>query len=80
MCGIAGFTQPGPDARQILSRMNASIAHRGPDSGDTFVDAGIALGHRRLAIIDLVGGRSRGSIPRAATPWCSMARSSATGI
>src|SRR5580658_8498116 len=56
MCGIAGFTRPGPDARRILSTMNVAIAHRGPDADSSFVDAGIALGHRRLAIIDLVGG------------------------
>ncbi len=36
--------------------MNAAIAHRGPDADSSYVDAGIALGHRRLAIIDLVGG------------------------
>jgi asparagine synthase (glutamine-hydrolysing) len=56
MCGIAGFTRPGPDARRILAAMNTAIAHRGPDADSSFVDAGIALGHRRLAIIDLVGG------------------------
>jgi asparagine synthase (glutamine-hydrolysing) len=36
--------------------MNVALAHRGPDSDGKFVDAGIALGHRRLAIIDLTGG------------------------
>jgi asparagine synthase (glutamine-hydrolysing) len=36
--------------------MNAAIGHRGPDAGATFVDSTIALGHRRLAIIDLTGG------------------------
>jgi asparagine synthase (glutamine-hydrolysing) len=56
MCGIAGFTRPGPDARRILSAMNTALAHRGPDADSSFVDAGIALGHRRLAIIDLIGG------------------------
>jgi asparagine synthase (glutamine-hydrolysing) len=56
MCGIAGFTRPGLDARRILSAMNAALAHRGPDADSSFVDAGIALGHRRLAIIDLIGG------------------------
>jgi asparagine synthase (glutamine-hydrolysing) len=56
MCGIAGFTNPGPDARNILAWMNAALGHRGPDSRDTFVDRGIALGHTRLAIIDITGG------------------------
>ena len=56
MCGIAGFTNPGPDARNILGRMNAALSHRGPDGNGTFVDRGIALGHTRLAIIDITGG------------------------
>ena len=55
MCGIAGFTNPGPDARNILGRMNATLAHRGPDGNGTFVDRGVALGHTRLAIIDITG-------------------------
>src|SRR5712691_6092764 len=56
MCGLAGFTAPGPDARRILAAMNGALAHRGPDGSGMFVDANIALGHTRLAIIDLVGG------------------------
>ena len=54
--GIAGFTAPGPDARHILNAMTGALRHRGPDARDTFVDPGIALGHTRLAIIDLAGG------------------------
>jgi len=56
MCGIAGFTSPGPNARRIVAGMNAALAHRGPDGSGSFVDRGIALGHTRLAIIDLAGG------------------------
>jgi asparagine synthase (glutamine-hydrolysing) len=56
MCGIAGFTAPGPDAEEIIAQMNRALAHRGPDGRGSFVDAGIALGHTRLAIIDLAGG------------------------
>src|SRR5947209_13084629 len=56
MGGIAGFTSPGPDARQILAGMNGALRHRGPDGSGIFVDRGIALGHTRLAIIDLAGG------------------------
>src|SRR5215468_3241504 len=56
MCGIAGFTSPGPDAGRILAGMNAALRHRGPDGSGSFVDRGIALGHTRLAIIDLAGG------------------------
>jgi asparagine synthase (glutamine-hydrolysing) len=56
MCGIAGFTAPGPDAEHIIAQMNRALAHRGPDGLGSFVDAEIALGHTRLAVIDLAGG------------------------
>src|SRR5947207_10869595 len=56
MCGLAGFTAPGPEARRILAAMNGALAHRGPDGSGMFVDRAIALGHTRLAIIDLAGG------------------------
>jgi asparagine synthase (glutamine-hydrolysing) len=56
MCGLAGFTAPGPDARRVLAAMNGALAHRGPDGSGMFVDRRVALGHTRLAIIDLAGG------------------------
>src|SRR5436190_7408395 len=56
MCGIAGFTGPGPEARVVLAAMNRALAHRGPDGSGIFVDRAVALGHTRLAIIDLAGG------------------------
>jgi asparagine synthase (glutamine-hydrolysing) len=61
MCGIAGMFSLGgtlpPALRAALPAMTAAISHRGPD-GDGFFDDGIAaLGHRRLAIIDVAGGR-----------------------
>jgi asparagine synthase (glutamine-hydrolysing) len=56
MCGIAGFTNPAAGARQILSQMNAVLGHRGPDGSGVFLDSRIALGHTRLAIIDVAGG------------------------
>jgi asparagine synthase (glutamine-hydrolysing) len=56
MCGIVGFTRPGRDAHRLLGAMNAALAHRGPDADTVFVDSTIALGHRRLAIVDLTGG------------------------
>lgn len=55
MCGIAGivnFTGKGPDGA-VIQRMTDAIAHRGPDGEGRFIDGPIALGHRRLAIIDL---------------------------
>src|SRR5713101_1210624 len=56
MCGIAGFTNPARHASRILAEMNAALGHRGPDGNGVFVDKGIALGHTRLAIIDVLGG------------------------
>jgi asparagine synthase (glutamine-hydrolysing) len=59
MCGIAGFiSAEGPgeqEAKSRLSRMTDQIAHRGPDDDGAWVDpeAGVALGARRLAIVDL---------------------------
>ena len=63
MCGIAGFVDlwdrkaAGPENRQeILARMCRIIRHRGPDDQGLMVKTGVALGMRRLAIIDLVSG------------------------
>ena len=56
MCGIAGFTRPGQQARGQLQAMLDAIAHRGPDGSGLFLDSSLALGHCRLAIIDLGGG------------------------
>ncbi len=59
MCGFAGFLKSASvlpaDAEKVVARMSASLAHRGPDDADTWLDAsaGIAFGHRRLAVIDL---------------------------
>ena len=58
MCGIFGFWNPSQSdhgAADILARMGSALVHRGPDSDGVWVDRdrGIALGHRRLAILDL---------------------------
>ena len=59
MCGVAGFLQPGGLASGSAEALVRSLAdllrHRGPDDCGTWVDApaGIALGHRRLSILDL---------------------------
>ena len=58
MCGITGGV-PGIDSR-VLECMTAALAHRGPDGEGYFHAAGptgASLGHRRLAVIDLSGGR-----------------------
>lgn len=60
MCGIVGFIDPqqrlaAEDLQTTIATMTQCLAHRGPDHGDCWTEAahGIALGHRRLAIVDL---------------------------
>ena len=57
MCGIGGFFGAG-DA-DILHRMMARIAHRGPDEASTLIESqnGVHLGFQRLAILDIAGGK-----------------------
>jgi asparagine synthase (glutamine-hydrolysing) len=60
MCGIAGWVAYDSDltSRQdVFDEMTATMACRGPDDSGTWVRTHVALGHRRLAIIDLPGGR-----------------------
>ena len=60
MCGIAGFfaLQPRPLApRAVLERMVEAVRHRGPDDAGIYLDSRVGLGHRRLSIIDLSGGK-----------------------
>ncbi|HEY8449516.1 MAG TPA: asparagine synthetase B, partial [Bacillota bacterium] len=54
MCGIAGSSPPRP---QPVTAMLAAMAHRGPDDRGLLVRDDAALGHARLSIIDLAGGR-----------------------
>jgi len=59
MCGVTGFLTSIPNTSdnitRIIIRMTSTLQHRGPDDGGTWTDerAGIALGHRRLSILDL---------------------------
>ncbi len=56
MCGIAGFWRAGaPPDSTVLKAMTDAIVYRGPDADGHWLDAdaGVALGHRRLAILDL---------------------------
>jgi len=65
MCGIAGFIDlwslsarsPAEGRAEILDRMCRIITHRGPDDQGVLVKDGVALGMRRLSIIDLAGGQ-----------------------
>jgi asparagine synthase (glutamine-hydrolysing) len=57
MCGLTGLVSPvgqaQDDLRQTVEAMTACLRHRGPDAEGVWVEGGIALGHRRLAIIEL---------------------------
>lgn len=60
MCGITGMvdTRAARELdRALLRRMNNSLLHRGPDGGGEHFEPGVALGHRRLAIIDVATGQ-----------------------
>jgi asparagine synthase (glutamine-hydrolysing) len=59
LCGIVGIVDlksKRPIDRDLLVRMNTSIAHRGPDGDGVHIEPGVGFGHRRLSIIDLSGG------------------------
>jgi asparagine synthase (glutamine-hydrolysing) len=60
MCGIVGWVDFGRDLtreREITQAMTDTMACRGPDDEGVWIDRHAAIGHRRLAIIDLPGGR-----------------------
>lgn len=56
MCGICGFTGNIDNKTVVLTNMMNKIIHRGPDSGGQHIDDDVALGFRRLSIIDLDHG------------------------
>src|ERR1700690_1189541 len=59
MCGIFGLLnlKPGGDLpRSLMERMGRAIEHRGPDDDGFYYGRGVALGMRRLSIIDVAGG------------------------
>ena len=60
MCGICGVAYSDSQKlvdRGVLERMRDALVHRGPDDAGLHVDGAVALGSRRLSIIDLPGGR-----------------------
>lgn len=67
MCGISGVVSSSPAEasalKEVVERMTRAIAHRGPDGMGHYADEQAALGHRRLAILDLSDA--------AAQPMCS---------
>ena len=56
MCGFCGFTGEVENKEQVIENMMEKIVYRGPDSKGSHVDSDIALGFRRLSIIDLADG------------------------
>ena len=57
MCGIIGFVSPKGEKEKIIKKMTDRLIHRGPDEEGFYIDKDIALGHRRLSIIDLDNGK-----------------------
>ena len=57
MCGIVAFYDPKINEKQaVIGKMMAGIKHRGPNSDGYYTNDEVALGFRRLSIIDLRGG------------------------
>ena len=56
MCGIVGFVNDKDNKKAIINDMMDRIIHRGPNSSGEYIDRDVALGFRRLSIIDLEGG------------------------
>jgi asparagine synthase (glutamine-hydrolysing) len=71
MCGFVGFlnrseTTPADRLRDIVGRMTEALRHRGPDDGGVWTDdlTGVALGHRRLSILDLTAAGHQPMVSR----------------
>ena len=58
MCGITLLyrADSAPVAQEIIQRMNAALAHRGPDASDVLLRGNVGLGHTRLSIVDIAAG------------------------
>ena len=57
ICGVINLKRGCPVARDDVEAMTRTMIHRGPDDEGYFFETGVGLGHRRLSILDLVGGR-----------------------
>ena len=55
MCGINGIISKEKDKDKLIKEMNKRIVHRGPDAEGIYIDDNVALGQRRLSIIDREG-------------------------
>ncbi|MGH1561078.1 hypothetical protein ACRAWD_31875 [Caulobacter segnis] len=58
MCGIFGVASPQPlaEPRRLLETLTDRLAHRGPDGRGVHAEERVFLGHRRLVVLDPVGG------------------------
>jgi asparagine synthase (glutamine-hydrolysing) len=59
VCGITGWVDFGRDLRSerpVIEAMTSTMVNRGPDAGGVWCSTHAAIGHRRLSVIDLVGG------------------------
>jgi asparagine synthase (glutamine-hydrolysing) len=57
ICGIVNFNAADAVDAAVIGKMTQALAHRGPDDDGYFVEGRVGLGHRRLSIIDLSGGK-----------------------
>lgn len=57
MCGFVGYINKKDNKEETLQKMTKAINHRGPDDENLYIDEYSAIGHRRLSIIDLKGGK-----------------------
>jgi asparagine synthase (glutamine-hydrolysing) len=74
MCGVCGFAHhqmPAAACRAVLQTMCGLLSHRGPDDEGLYVDEDIALGHRRLSIIDLSAGGHQPMSADGLNAWIS---------
>ena len=53
MCGFCGYINRKEKTKEDIKKMTDAIAHRGPDDESYYIDDKIAMGFRRLSIIDL---------------------------
>ncbi len=57
MCGFTGWWDPHPQSQVVLEALTNALAHRGPDAAGYYMQGPVALGHRRLAVLDLAASK-----------------------
>lgn len=76
MCGITGwvdFTKDLKKETRVIEAMTNTLSRRGPDGSGIWIDKHIALGHRRLAVIDPIGGAQPMEITKQSSRYSSSA-------